>query len=41
MSLVEDYSLSNSDSTDGKESDTSQESHCLHYYPARQPLKVS
>ena len=33
--------LNNRDSIDGKESDTTQEPHCLHYYPARQPLKVS
>ncbi|KAJ7386497.1 KICSTOR complex protein szt2 [Desmophyllum pertusum] len=34
------YRESPLDSTDGKDSDYPQDLHCLHYYPARQPLKV-
>ena len=35
------FSLPNRDSADGNEADHSQEFRYLHYYPARQPLKVS
>ena len=39
--LEKTFSLTDRDSADGNEGDFQQDFHCLHYYPARQPLKVS